>query len=118
MTKGLGVWLFTYGVFLFVCGAAFFLLTPQPVPTPLLAGAICGGIASFMGVLFWTGKKTPFKGAVMMMVVYFMAGLALAMQQWMLVKAGEPRLNVALVVTAVAVAGGVMLWRVRTKSPR
>ena len=54
MTKG--AWLMVFGVFLFVCGAAAYLLNPNQAPTSLVAGAIGGGIIAMLGVMVMKGS--------------------------------------------------------------
>lgn len=116
MTKGLGAWLFGYGVFLFACGAAAFLLNPNQAPTPLVAGAGAGGMAAFLGVLAWNGTKWVPRFSLVMTVIFMMLGLALAMQHWMLVYSGKPEVPAALLSVAVFIGSSVMLWALKTKA--
>lgn len=116
MTKGLAVWLLGFGVFLFVCGAAAFLLNPNQAPTPLLAGTLAGGLMAMMGVFSGNGAKWVPKVGLMVTIVFMMLALAMSMQQWMLVISGKPEIVSALLATVLFGGTGVMLWALKTKA--
>lgn len=115
MTKGLGVWMIGYGIFLFLCGAAALLLTPNQPPVPVLAGAICGGIAAFFGVLLMNGTSWAYKAAMFTVVIFMMFGLALSMQHWLLYYKGQPALYDAMISVLVFIGSATALWKLKTK---
>jgi hypothetical protein len=116
MTKGLGLWLLGYGVFLFICGAAGFLINPNQAPTPLLAGTLTGGLMAVFGVLSFKGVKWVAKTAMMITIVFTMFSIAIAMQQWMLVYSGKPELPAAAIATVLFGGSALALWALRTKA--
>ncbi len=116
MTKDLGGWLFGYGLFLFACGAATYVSNPVQAPTPVVAGAIAGGLSAFFGVLVWKDTKWVPKPAMMMTVIFLMLGIALSMQHWILVINGKPEMVGAAISSAIVVASGAMIWALKTKA--
>ena len=116
MTKGLAVWLLGYGVFLFVCGAAAFLLNPNQAPTPLLAGTLTGGLMAVLGVLSGNGVKWVPRVGLMLTIIFMMLALAMSMQQWMLVISGKPEFLSAQLATVLFLGTAAMLWALKTKA--
>lgn len=114
MTKG--VWLMIYGVLLFVCGAAVYLMNPAQAPTPLFAGTICGGLAAMIGVFVHKGMKWASVAGRMLMIVFLMMALAMAMQHWLLVKDGGKDLVTPLIDTFLVLASGFVLRELTRKA--
>ena len=115
MTKGSGAWLIGYGLFLFVCGAAGYLLAPTAGSMMLLLGALTGGFAAFFGVLVKNGTGWASKGALVLCVILMMLFLALTMQQWVLTSKGGPNLGPAAAATAMWLGTVAMLWQIKKK---
>jgi len=115
MTKGLGAWLFGYGLVLFLLGAAAYLANPT-FPLLLLGGAVAGGLMAAVGVLSTKGIPRIATAAIMITLVVLMLGLAMASQYWLQVGKGAASLPEAVIATLVALASGVVLWRLKKKA--
>ncbi|WAC18700.1 hypothetical protein OVA24_15835 [Luteolibacter sp. SL250] len=113
MTKG--KWLVGFGVFLFVCGAAAYLANPTQAPTPLLAGAVGGGLIAMLGVMASRGRPVwAITAATMLVIVFMMLALAMTMQHGLLYYRGESTDLISPVLDAlVAVAAGITLRMVK-----
>ncbi|RYD37193.1 MAG: hypothetical protein EOP87_04025 [Verrucomicrobiaceae bacterium] len=114
MTKG--KWLMGFGVFLFVCGAAAYLSNPAQPPTPLVAGALSGGLMAMLGVLADKGSKWALTSGIMLTIVLLMLALAMAMQHWLLVFQGGRDLLTPLLDTALLLAASAALWGLKRKA--
>jgi len=114
MTKG--KWLMGFGVFLFVCGAAAYLSNPAQPPTPLVAGALSGGLMAMLGVLADKGSKWALTSGIMLTIVLLMLSLAMAMQHWLLVFQGGRDLLTPLLDTALLLAASAALWGLKRKA--
>ena len=114
MTKG--VWLVMFGVFLFVCGAAAYLLNPNQAPTSLVAGAIGGGIIAMLGVMVMKGStKWALTAGTMLTIVFMMLGLAMAMQHWLTVYKGGKDVVLPIIDTVLVAGAAVVLWGLKKK---
>lgn len=113
MTKG--AWLMAYGVLLFFCGVAAYLVNPA-FPLLLISGALAGGLMAGLGVIFLKGGSWVLTVATMLTLVFMMFGLALAMNYGLKVIKESTGLAETMVSVAIFAVSGLALWALKKKA--
>ena len=114
LMKVCGRWFVGFGIFLVLCGVAWYLSNPAGAKTALMSGGTFGGLSAFWGVLMLKGVAWAKIAAWVSTLVLVAAFTWRSVAGWMAYAAGEQKLFAASLITLMLVASlaslGV-LWR-------
>ena len=113
--------IFSYGIFLILCGVAGFLSNPEKAKTALISGGLFGGLSITWAYLLKRGEAWALHVARVMAILLSLIFAWRSFLSWMAVASGSGYKVVAAVLITLMLTGTLalllLLWRLEKKSP-
>lgn len=108
--RGRGIAMALYGVFLVVCGLIGYKLTGGHSASAIFNGGLFGGLLVILGALHAAGRTWTHPAALSASAIFTLTFLWRAGLFWFQVAVSGNHVNVAVLLSVMAIVSGLFFW--------